>query len=41
MSPRSQLTFWDQEGGLGEEVTVSQRGSPERLWVVRGESERG
>ncbi|CRK29474.1 hypothetical protein BN1723_000461 [Verticillium longisporum] len=31
MSARSQATLWDQDGGEADEVTVSQRGSPERL----------
>lgn len=31
MSPRAQVMFLDQEGAVGEEVTVDQVGSPERL----------
>jgi hypothetical protein len=34
MSPRSHETFWDQDGGFGEAVTVCQWGAPERLCGV-------
>lgn len=34
MSARSQVTECDQEGGVGEEETRDQVGSPERLWNV-------
>jgi hypothetical protein len=33
MSARCQDTFWDQDGGVEEELTVDQCGSPERLEV--------
>jgi hypothetical protein len=34
MSARSQVTLWAQGGGVGEEVTEDQMGSPERLRSV-------
>lgn len=34
MSARSQVTLWDQGGGVGEDVTEDQVGSPERLILV-------
>lgn len=35
MSARSQVTLWAHAGGMGEEVTEDQVGSPERLGSVR------
>lgn len=32
MLARSQVMSFDQGGGSGDEVTVDQVGSPERLW---------
>ena len=34
MSARSQVTLWDQEGGVEDAVTEDQVGSPERLSLL-------
>ena len=34
MSARSQLTLWDQAGGVEDAVTLDHLGSPERLLCV-------
>lgn len=36
MSARSHVTLFAQEGGVAEEVTVDQDGSPERLELLEG-----
>lgn len=39
MSPLAQVTEVDQGGGVDDEVTADQDGSPERLVCIRGSIE--
>lgn len=45
MSPRSQVTLWDHDGGVADDVTASHFGAPERLrhmlaiYLICGETE--